>query len=344
MNVLVTGASGFVGSYVVRELAARGHTVTGLVRRLGSVPELEQLGMRVAIGDITSPESLDAPMRGQDTVIHLAAVVGKNPGGWDNHEATGVHGTRHVVEAAVRTGVARLVHLSSCVVYKPPPPWTAVTEDSPLEDRIEPWNHYLRQKLVSEEVVWGAREKLAVTVVRPPTVLGPGDPNLIPYLRAVARSPLGAVARDRDCHFPVVVAEDLAAGIATAATRPEAAGRAYNMASDRVLTKTELLEAFRRAGAADDATAQNRKLALDLVESGFGWVDEVTRKLAPVKRLRDSATRRMEEHAHRRAQPSLIVECARARHDLGFSGARDVELAIQRTTDWFLGGAAAKHA
>jgi nucleoside-diphosphate-sugar epimerase len=281
-------------------------------------------------------------MREQDVVVHLAAVVGRNPGDWRNHLSQGVQGTKNVVEAAVEAGVRRFLHVSSCVVYKRLPVAVAVSEDSALEDQIEPWNHYLRQKLQCEEVLLASGTELRPTIIRPPTVLGPGDPNFVPFLAAVNRSPLGAVAKDGVHHFPVVVAEDLASGIAAAAERPEAAGRVYNMASADAITKAELMDALRSAGAPVDANGRLRRLAFAVAENGLELTERILRSVGLSEastRSRRALVKRLEEHAHRRAQPDQIVVSKRARRELGFQGDGNVRLAIRRAVEWHGAGA-----
>jgi dihydroflavonol-4-reductase len=303
------------------------------------VPQLAAQGMKVVQGDVTVPASLAEHFPGHDVVLHLAAVVGKDAGDWAHHDAVGVQGTRNVVEAAARSGVSRLVHLSSCIVYAQPPRYTAVTENSPLETRIEPWNHYLRQKLESELLVRQASGgKLGCVVVRPPTVLGPGDPNLVPFLRAVARSPLGAVAADSGHHFPVVVAEDLAEGIAAAALVPRVSD-VYNLAAARAMTKAELLGAMAASGADVAPPGGARKW---VTGAAAGVFDALELALGPLGELshapRRLAVARLEQYAKRRAQPDLLVEAARAQHDLGFGGARSITDAISRTATWYASG------
>jgi nucleoside-diphosphate-sugar epimerase len=275
-------------------------------------------------------------MRGQQAVVHLAAVVGKDPGGWENHLLQGVQGTENVLRSAADAGVPRCVHLSSCVVYRAPADATPINEQSPLEDRVEPWNHYLRQKLSCEELAARPWRGLAVTVIRPPTVLGAGDPNLLPYLSAVGRSPLGALARDGERHFPVVVAEDLASGIASALERPAAANRTYNLAARQALSKAELLGLFERAGAVIQHRSRLKGMVIRSAGSSLDWLEAGMSflKMRSASAPRKLLVRRLEDHAHRRAQPDLVVDSSRAQQELDFEGASDVALAIQRVVDW----------
>jgi nucleoside-diphosphate-sugar epimerase len=334
MKILVTGASGFVGGYLVRELLRRGHAVTGLVRREQSVRTLATEGMHVAVGDMSVPATLREPMHGQDVVIHLAAVVGKDPGDWENHLAQGVRGTENVITAAIEAHVPRFVHLSSCVVYKAPRDTNLVTEESPVEDRIEPWNHYLRQKVLCEDIVRAHAGRIGLTIIRPPTVIGPGDPGFAPLMINISRSPLGALAKDDGHHFPVVAVEDLADGIAAATERSEAVGRTYNLASARPMTKAQLMAHLAAAGLNLTGGSSARATIVAIAAAGLNVVDGLLSIFGDAIAPRRRIVERLEDHAHRRAQPDLVVDISRARRELGFKGETDLTRAIHKTIAW----------
>ncbi|MGZ3426865.1 MAG: NAD-dependent epimerase/dehydratase family protein, partial [Polyangia bacterium] len=114
MQVLLTGATGFLGSHVARALVAGGHTVRALARPgssraiLSDVPELEWV-----TGDVVDVGSLRAAVRGCEAVVHAAAVVAFAPKEAAKQREVNVEGTRHVLDAARAAGVRRLVHTSS---------------------------------------------------------------------------------------------------------------------------------------------------------------------------------------------------------------------------------------
>src|SRR5271169_3132545 len=117
MRYLVTGATGFIGGSVVRQLLAAGHQVSALVRRPSSATDLAALGVALYPGDVTDRPSLREPMRGVDGVFHLAGwyKVGardRSPG-----ERINVAGTRHVLESMAEAGVPRGVYTSTLAVF-----------------------------------------------------------------------------------------------------------------------------------------------------------------------------------------------------------------------------------
>lgn len=323
MKALVTGGTGFLGGQLVRELARRGHRVTALVRPASCTAALPA-DVRMVCGDVTEPDTLPAAVARQDVVFHLAAVVGGRQGGWEVHEAVGVRGTQNVLDAAAAAGVPRFVHLSSLVVHGPHPAGEPVTERTPYDTELRPWEHYARQKVLSEKLVWTAHEqgRVLATTIRPPTVLGPGDPNLPGLIRAVMSSPLSDVARDGGNHMPVVVAEELVAAIADVAATEATVGKAYYLSGRDPVTRDTVLGWFREFGLRPLERRASARVAIRTVAAAA--------RLPGASRV----VARLEAHAHRRAQHDCVIDCARAAADFGWSGSADCRDAVRRTMDW----------
>lgn len=174
-RAFVTGASGFVGSNLVRELVQQGWQVTTLVRESSPLEDISDLGLDLRIGDITDPDALrEALPAGVDGVFHVAASTNI----WSRNNALqsriNVDGTRNVVEAAVAAGAGRMVHTSSFIV------WGfhqgMLTEDcDPIE--ADAWINYIRTKRLAEQIVKQAVAdgRLDATICNPAHILGPGD-------------------------------------------------------------------------------------------------------------------------------------------------------------------------
>jgi nucleoside-diphosphate-sugar epimerase len=180
MRVLVTGASGMLGRATATALAERGDEVTVLQRRPAGLP------CREVLGDVADPGIVAAAVAGQDAVLHLAAKVDVT-GRWPEYERANVVGTRTVVDACRRAGVARLVHVSSPSVAHGGAALVGVGAGPADPQRAR--GNYSRSKAVAERTALAADSPdLAVLVVRPHLVWGPGDTQLVGRIVERART------------------------------------------------------------------------------------------------------------------------------------------------------------
>jgi nucleoside-diphosphate-sugar epimerase len=185
MKALVTGGAGFLGLYVTEQLVARGDRVRVISRHPN--PRLDELGVEWQRGDIRDPESVERACREIETVFHIAAVPGIW-GPWKLFYETNVLGTRHVLDACRKRGVARLVYTSSPSVIYDGADHLNVDESYPYASRY--LCHYPHTKAIAEREVLAAngRDGLATTALRPHLIWGPRDNHLVPRLIARARS------------------------------------------------------------------------------------------------------------------------------------------------------------
>jgi 2-alkyl-3-oxoalkanoate reductase len=171
MRVLVTGASGMLGRAVATALIARGDQVTVLQRRTAGLPCHEVLV------DVADPDAVRRATAGQDAVVHLAAKVDVT-GPWPEYAQANIRGARNVVTACHATGVARLVHVSTPAVAHSGHP--IVGGPAAPADPAHARGHYARSKAAAEQAVLEADSAaLAVVVIRPHLVWGPGDTQLV---------------------------------------------------------------------------------------------------------------------------------------------------------------------
>lgn len=176
-KVLVTGANGFLGGWVVRRLLEEGHQVFSLVRKSSDLSELEGVKTEFVHGDVTDLHSLLAAFDGMDSVFHLAGLIAYKKSDREKMEVVNVEGTRNVVEACRATGIRRLVHLSSVVAIGAGfTPRQILTEDSVYN--LEKLNlGYFETKRKAELIVKEAVQKnrLDAVILNPSTIYGPGD-------------------------------------------------------------------------------------------------------------------------------------------------------------------------
>ena len=172
MTTVVTGAGGFLGSVLVRELVARGRSVRAIIR--SNAKALEELDIEIVTADIRDSSSIDRALAGAESVFHLASVISLSGDRSGSVSATNIDGARNVAEAALKNGVKRFIHCSSIHVFDLKDHGKTINEntirvttDSPVYDRTK----YAGEIAVRNLIKMG----LPAVVLHPTGVIGPGD-------------------------------------------------------------------------------------------------------------------------------------------------------------------------
>jgi nucleoside-diphosphate-sugar epimerase len=233
-TIAVTGATGFLGRYIVDVLLRRGAHVVGVVRAPDRVPALRERGVELRRADLAEPERLEAGFRGADAVISNAALISLRNQRWADHLRANVEGTRNVCEAVAAAGVRRIVHVSSVAVYRGRRQ-RVVDEDHVRygsADRPRRTLVYPLSKALSEEHATrlAAERHLDLTVLRPGGIYGAYDRNFMPVFRALMWPKL--TLYPAWFRLPLVYAGDVAEAIALALETPTSIGRAYNITGE----------------------------------------------------------------------------------------------------------------
>jgi UDP-glucose 4-epimerase len=243
-RIVVTGATGFVGQHLVRQLAAQGREVLALVRSTGGPPVP---GVRVVARDLETALSVADLLRPGDTVVHLAArahvMHDKVADPLAAYRAANVAPVRMLCDSAIAAGADHVILLSSAKIYGEgrASPYT-------LRDPAAPADAYGRSKWEAEEVLRtaGAGGGLAWTILRPPFVYGPGGKGNFPRLIRLARVseriplPLASIRNARS----VIFVGNLAHAIQRCAVDPRARGCVFLPTDRRDVSTPELLEAI----------------------------------------------------------------------------------------------------
>jgi nucleoside-diphosphate-sugar epimerase/predicted dehydrogenase len=235
--IVVTGASGALGSALVDRLVAEGRPVRAFVRR---IPRKPIDGVEYCFGDLGDPSAVEHAVEGAETVIHAGAAM---KGGWAEHLASTVVGTRNVVDACRRNRVRQLVHVSSMSVIH----WLAeargapITESTPLEPRPEERGAYTRAKLEAERVVAAAaRDGLPSVILRPGQIFGGG----VPLVNGAVARRIGkrwVVLGDGGLELPLVYIDDVVDAVLAAIARRISSGEVIQLVDDTRLTQAEVL-------------------------------------------------------------------------------------------------------
>ena len=213
MTTLLTGASGFIGSAVLRQLLKHGHRVRALVRKSSNTANIKGLSVEIVNGDLNDIRSLKRAMHGCDSLFHVAADYRL----WALKPAeiyqTNVRGTRNIMIAAMDAGVKRVVYTSSVATIGLPAKGDLADETTP-SDLHDMLGHYKRSKFMAEkEVQWLVREEgLPAVIVNPSTPIGPRDIKPTPTGRIIVEAASGRMPAYVNTGLNLVHVDDVAKG------------------------------------------------------------------------------------------------------------------------------------
>jgi len=233
-TIAVTGATGFLGRYLVDTLLRRGARVIGVVRNPDRVPELRERGVELRRADLAERDRLEAGFRGADAVVSNAALLSLRKQRWADYVQTNVEGTVNVCDAAAAAGVRRIVHVSSVGVYRGRRQRVLDEDHVQYGSEVRPrrLNAYSLSKALSEQAALrlARAHHLDLTVLRPGAIYGAFDGNFMPVFRAVMRPKL--TLYPAFFRLPLVYAGDVAEALALALEKPASIGRAYNITGE----------------------------------------------------------------------------------------------------------------
>jgi nucleoside-diphosphate-sugar epimerase len=330
-KVLVTGASGFIGTHLVAALAAWGDEITCLARKTSKVGRLQAFGARLVYGDVTDPHSLLAAVAGQEVVYHLAGCTrARNRRQFFQVNCRGVN---HIARAcAAQTNPPVLIHVSSLAAAGPAIEGRPRVESDPTA----PVSQYGRTKRLGERAAEKFADRVPITIIRPPMVLGEGDLLSLSLFRSVIRFHVHLTPGLKPQRFSVIHADDLARLLILAAEHggrlPPQDGQSHPVA-----------QGYYFAACEQDPTYAD--LGRLVAESGGGRV-VVVPTVMPVVRAIAVAGEAIAyfwrvppvvnlDKAREIAAGSWLCSAQAARKELGFTVGAPLIERLRQTTEWY---------
>ncbi len=320
--ILLTGASGFVGSAVLRKLQAAGHQVRVLVRPTSSRRNLVGFDVEVFTGDLTEPATLARAIHGCRVLFHVAADYRL----WSCDPRilyrSNVEGTRHVLQAALEAGVERVVYTSSVATLGIRPDHKPADEATPatLADMV---GHYKRSKYLAEEAVMRliCETGLPVVIVNPSTPIGPRDLKPTPTGRMVLDAAAGRMPAYVDTGLNIVHVDDVAHGHLLAFERGQV-GERYILGGTNMTLREILIKISAIVGRSAPKLRLPHNLVLPIAYAAETWARMSGREP------------RLNVDGVRMAKKRMYFSSTKAARVLGYSP-RSAEAALEDAVRWF---------
>ena len=320
MSTLVTGAAGFLGSHVTRQLVARGDDVRVLLRASSTNRAIADLPLEYVTGDLRDPASLERAMKGVKRVFHVAADYRLWAKRKQDIYDSNVGGTKNLLEAAKRAGVEQLIYTSTvATIAVDRPQHPNEFTDAKLEEMV---GHYKRSKWMAEkEALVAAKGGLPVIVAMPTTPVGPWDWKPTPTGKIILDFLNGHMPGYVKTGLNFVGVEECAAGHLLVAEKGQV-GERYLLGGEN-LTLKEMLDTLAKiTGLRAPMLKIPHGLALGVAYANTAFSRLVGREpQIPVEGVKI-------------ARHMMFVDCARAKRELGFQ-AGPVAAALERAVRWY---------
>jgi nucleoside-diphosphate-sugar epimerase len=319
MHVLITGATGFVGSHAVEALSSRNVRIRALVRGTSNTAQLKRYGAELVVGGFDDPNSLQIAVDGVDIVVHLAALTRARTDA--EYHRVNEHGTRALIQAMTATGRAprRLVYLSSLAAVGPATKGRPVQRD----DTPRPLTADGRSKLAGEAACWQGGGGIVPVVLRATAVYGPRERDLYSYFRMAS---LGLVASPAgpERWLQLIHVQDLADALVHAIEAPGASG-VYHVADPSAYRWNDIAGMI---ASAVGGRAVRVRVPVALINAAAAFSETVTGLIG-----RSTIFNR--DKARELLAPAWLCETESARQELGFETRIPLAEGLLKTAQWY---------
>ncbi len=323
MEILVTGATGFVGSAVTRRLLQDGHSVRTLVRKGSDRRNLEDLPVQIVTGNLTDMPSLITALSGCQALYHVAADYRLWVPKPDEIYQNNVEGTRNILRAAIETGVERIVYTSSVATLGLHKDGTPSDESTPVTigNMI---GHYKRSKFLAEEVArkMALEESLPVVIVNPSTPVGPRDIKPTPTGRMIRDAVFGKMPAYVDTGLNIVHVKDVAEGHLLAFEKGQI-GERYILGSENMTLREILNEIAEITGRPPPRIRLPHNLVLPIACIMEAWA-----------RLTKTGEPQATVDGVRMSKKKMFFKSGKAERELGYQP-QSAKKALKAAVEWF---------
>jgi dihydroflavonol-4-reductase len=320
MKAFVSGATGFVGSFLTESLLKKNYEVRCLVRKTSNLRWIADLDVECYYGSLNDKNSLISAVKNCDVVYHVAGVT--NALTEDDYFTANFTGTKNLIAACLesKNHLSKFIHISSQAAAGPSPTITPIDETH----LPNPVTFYGKSKLAGEQYVLEHKNKLNITILRPPAVYGPRDTDILEFFRTV-KTGIIPIMGGKDKYLSLIHVKDLVNGIILASESEKSKGEIYFISSNKPHSWEEfsrtILKILQKKGI---------KIPVPIsILKAVAWMGEgiasFTKKPALVNQQRVIDMK----------QDFWTCSANKAKNDFGFSAEIPLENGVRETLVWY---------
>ena len=321
MKILLTGANGFIGSFLTEKLVNKKYDVNCLVRSSSNIRWIANLNIQFLYGDLNDKKTLRNAIRGVDIIYHLAGVT--KAGRKSEYENGNYTGTKNLVDTILESGtkLKRFVFAGTQAAYGPSDSLRPIDEN---KTRL-PLTDYGFSKLKAQQYVESKMDQIPVTIVLPPAVYGPRDTDVLEFFKTVKMGIIPQLG-GKDKYASIIHVDDLTDGIIQAAESKNSIGQAYFLANPKPVAWSEIAR-ITLDQLGKRAIRINIPYALVSTIAAFTEIQSrITRKPNILSRQKLIEMR----------QDFWICSSQKAKKDFGFEPKINIEEGIKDTLTWYV--------
>jgi dihydroflavonol-4-reductase len=320
MTVLITGATGFIGSHLAEQLIKKGYKLRCPVRKSSNLRWLQDLPIEYTQCDLINNIDIRESVQGVDYVYHVAGITKartREEYFRGNHLAT-----KNLLNAVrdVNPGLKRFIHVSSGTAVGPSSGSVAVTEKT----AFHPITTYGISKMEAEKECQGMMDAFPITIVRPPAVYGPRDKDIFEFFNTMKKG-LQPMVGFHDTYVSLIHVYDLVRGIILSGEHPLAAGRTYFISSEKYYSWKEIGEITARIMKKKVVRLRIPKTGIYIIAAFAELFSILSRKPALINF----------EKARDMVQDNWTFDITRSKKELGFTEEYTLETGIKNTLEWY---------
>lgn len=323
-KILVTGATGFIGSHLVDALVEKKRDVRCLVEKNSDIRHLQQKGVEIVCGDLTDKDSLQSAIKSVEVVYHLAAVLSYSREPEEKYMQVNYNGTKNLLETAANRNLKKFVYFSSIGVAGSRSEPILLNENSPCE----PVSPYERSKAKAERIVleYFTKYKLPVVIIRPSKVYGERDlSESLTLYRLVQKGLFRFVGNMRKNKWSFCYVRDLIEASMTAEEKSSCIGETYFISGERPYSLEEFVRAI--------AIAENVKMPKVDVPVWLGKLGMFC--FQKFKRMQGERQATSGKAFAKMIQRHQMCDISKAREELKYAPQFSLEEGMRHTIHWY---------